>query len=57
MVDEASKLGIYYLDAHFKPLWASAPFCELDFDVIGRTETFNEDSNYIIRTLGLQVGQ
>ena len=48
-------MGLYYLDAHFKPLWASGPFCSIDFDVMGRIETYDEDTSYIIKALRLEV--
>ncbi len=44
----------YFLDSHFKPLWASAPFCQVDFDALATVENFHVDSAKIIRSLELQ---
>ena len=43
------------LDPHFKPQWASCPHCLIDFDVIGATETYKEDTDFILNRLGLKV--
>ena len=56
-MDEAETMGLYYLDAHFKPLWVSGPFCSIDFDVLGRIETYDEDTSYIIKALKLEVNK
>ena len=56
LLDKAKMLSSsYYLDAHFKPLWASSPVCAIDFDVIGRIETFDQDATFIINSLQLKV--
>ena len=42
-------------DDHIKPLWASCPFCSVNFDIIGQMETYDEDAKFIIENLQLDL--
>ena len=55
LVETANKFGPLRLNPHWKPIWASCPHCLFDFDVVGKVETFDEDTQYIIEALGFQV--
>ena len=55
ILDSAEEKGPHVLDNHIKPLWASCPFCAVDFDVVGHLEDFDKDSNFIYTTLDLIV--
>ena len=35
-------------DPHIEPLWSRCGLCYLDIDVIGKMETFEMDSNYLV---------
>lgn len=55
IVDKSKEVGPYYLDNHIKPIWASCPFCSVDFDVIGKLEEFDKDSLFIHANMNLIV--
>lgn len=55
ILDEVKNKGVENLEGHFKPLWASCPWCLLDFDVVGTTETFDTDVAVITDFLNLTV--
>ena len=55
ILGQAEIHGKTQLDPHFKPQWASCPHCLIDFDVIGATETYKEDTDFILDRLGLKV--
>ena len=40
-------------DVHLEPLWGKCGLCYLDIDVIGKMETFEMDSNYIVTKVGM----
>ena len=55
IIDESKRIGIEYLDIHFRPQWFSCPFCAMDFDMIGSAEEFEEDFEFFISEFNLQV--
>ena len=55
IIDESKRIGIEYLDIHFRPQWFSCPFCAMDFDMIGSAEEFEEDFEFFISEFKLQV--
>lgn len=54
ILDESKRIGIEYMDIHFRPQWFSCPFCALDFDMIGSAEEFEEDFDFFISEFGLE---
>ena len=44
----------YKLNAHWRPFGFSCSYCDINYDFIGRLETWNDDLNYIIRKRGLE---
>ena len=55
IVDSSKTKGPYALDNHIKPIWASCPFCSMEFDVIGHLEQSDKDSAFIHVTMDLMV--
>lgn len=55
LLDFISSRGPEQLDLNFQPFWAVCPFCSLDFDLIGRVESFNNDADFVFRELRLLV--
>ena len=55
IIDESKRIGIEYLDIHFRPQWFSCPFCALDFDIIGSHEEFESDFDFFVSEFGLKV--
>jgi len=47
IIKTAKSIGPYALDNHIKPIWASCPFCSVEFDIVGHLEEFNKDSAFI----------
>ena len=47
--------GVVGLNPNWRPQWASCPHCSFDFDVIGKIENFERDTNFILEKLGIQV--
>ena len=41
------------IDAHWKPQYMQCFYCEMNYDVIGKVETFEEDFLYIVRRQNL----
>ena len=41
-------------DVHLKPFWNHCKYCYLDYEVIGKMETFTNDSNYIMSKTGMK---
>ena len=41
------------VDIHFRPQWASCPFCRVDFDLVGRMETFEEDREALLEAMNV----
>ena len=42
-------------DPHIHPFWNSGKYCYLDYEVIGKMETFTNDSNYIMSKTGMKT--
>ena len=42
------------VNAHWRPFVFECSYCDINYDLIGRMETWNEDFNYIIRKAGLE---
>lgn len=55
IVESAKEKGPHSLDDHIKPMWTICPFCQVGFDVIGTLEEFDEDIDFIARSLNLKV--
>ena len=55
IVDTNDKIGPQSLDCHLRPMWASCPFCSVEFDVIGNLNTFDQDSMFIMKSLNMTV--
>ena len=55
IVDESKRIGVEYLDIHFRPQWVSCPFCALEFDMIGSHEEFQDDFEFFIDQYNLKV--
>ena len=55
ILEESENEGSENLEGHFRPQWASCPWCLMDFDVVGTTETFEEDVLVIVDFLNLTV--
>ena len=55
ILDSAKKYGPHNLDNHIKPLWASCPFCAIDFDIIGRIESRVKEATLISKRLNFPV--
>ena len=47
----------FKLNQHWRPYASKCSFCDLEYDLIGRMETWRDDLNYIIRKRGLDVLQ
>ena len=45
------------MDPHWRPQTTLCDFCQMDFDVVGKIETFEEDKNFIYRALGKEVNK
>ena len=41
------------MDPHWRPLYASCPFCQLNFTVLARLEDMAEDTAYFLLKSGL----
>ena len=48
-------MGAENLDNHIRPIWASCPFCLIDFDIIGHLEDYEEDERFIVQKLDLDI--
>ena len=55
IIKTAKSIGPYALDNHIKPIWASCPFCSVEFDIVGHLEDFNKDSAFIHVNMDLMV--
>ena len=44
----------FRINPHWRPFTFKCNYCDINYDVIGRMETWNEDLNYIIQKAGLQ---
>ena len=41
-------------DPHLHPFWNECNYCNLNYEVIGKMETFTNDSNYIMAKTGMR---
>ena len=57
ILDSADTLGSHHLDPHIRPIWASCPFCTIDFDIIGHLEDRDSDALFIANKLKFGVRQ
>ena len=55
ILDSAQKHGPQNLNAHIKPMWASCPFCAIDFDIIGKLESREKEVSLISERLNFPV--
>ena len=44
----------FKINEHWMPYASRCSFCDVDYDLIGRMETWSKDLNYIIRKKGLE---
>ncbi len=44
-----------YMIRDYGPQHRLCPYCSANFDMIGRVENFNEDSDFLIKALGYEV--
>ncbi|XP_070547087.1 carbohydrate sulfotransferase 11-like isoform X1 [Ptychodera flava] len=50
-----SEEGVDNLDQHIKPMYRTCCPCEVRYDYIGHLETQQEDSNFILKKMGVNV--
>ncbi len=43
----------FVIDVHWRPFYVRCDYCNVDFNVIGKVETFDEDVLYIVNKAGL----
>ena len=55
LLSEARSRGPDRLNLHFRPQYLLCPFCQMDFDIVAKVETYAADTEDIIHTLRLQV--
>ena len=55
ILDFAAANGTSKLDPHLRPMWQTCPFCSVDFDVIGKMETFGDDIDFVANALNVQL--
>lgn len=53
VLDESKRIGVEYLDIHFRPQWFSCPFCSMNFDMIGSAEEFESDFDLFTGEYGI----
>ena len=44
----------YKVNRHWRPFVFRCSYCDINYDIIGRMETWNDDLNYIIRKRGIE---
>ena len=44
-------------DVHVEPFWKRCDVCNLNYDIIGKMETFTKDSNYILENTGMNASK
>ena len=54
IITEVRTQGMNHVAGLFKLQSESCPFCLLDYDVVGRMETFKEDVEYVMEELGIK---
>ena len=57
ILDSAQKYGPQNLNTHIKPMWASCPFCAIDFDIIGKLESREKEVRLISERLQFPVSK
>lgn len=55
LLDLTSRGHAENIDGHFRPQWGHCPLCLLQFDVVGKLETFDDDMMYIFNALNVTV--
>lgn len=55
IIQVAKTKGANKLNGHFRPQYLQCPFCEANFDVIGKLETFGEDKKNLFSALKYEV--
>ena len=44
-------------DVHVEPFWKRCDICNLNYDIIGKMETFTKDSKYILVNTGMNASK
>ena len=44
-------------DVHVEHFWKRCDMCNLNYDIIGKMETFTKDSNYILENTGMNASK
>ena len=44
-------------DVHVEPFWKRCDMCNLNYNIIGKMETFTKDSNYILENTGMNASK
>lgn len=55
VVDRARTSGAENVNVHFRPMHLACPYCKMEFDIIGKMETFDRDVGYIMKVLNQTV--
>lgn len=55
ILDRSENALLWDLNEHYKPSWFYCSICGIEYDVIGRIETFDEDVSFILDKLELRV--
>ena len=51
LLDEATQNGPMFLNSHFRPQYATCPFCRLNFQYIGDIEDMDTHTEYLAERL------
>lgn len=51
LVDSVESGGVLDLDGHWRPQTSVCAFCDDDFDVVGRMETFEYDRDFLLKVM------
>ena len=54
MLQETPKIS---QDVHVEPFWKRCDMCNLNYNIIGKMETFTKDSNYILENTGMNASK
>ena len=54
MLQETSRIS---QDVHVEPFWKRCDMCNLNYNIIGKMETFTKDSNYILENTGMNASK
>jgi hypothetical protein len=56
LIDEIPSMGaVTNVNRHFAAQFTQCPFCSVDFDVLGKKETFEQDMKITLQTVRLDV--